>query len=245
MNREEQTRKDAVQDFEANLEGMDLNYLEEQEGRGDKLCLEAYRKREGRKKLAIMILAVIGSLGAAIGILLLLGPWSFLGLVSILVAYPFFKSKLKAEDFYLWEVRIPGQTFNTPRGKVTTEERTFRRWRITPAVWDYLHMEGEPFTLGDNVYLCNYFDPSSGYVGFAYMKTHSNLLRYYDCIWNWMIKTVPKLMENLALMKEGDKLRATKAAVLMLVKIGRLEPLYLEGKRIQERKLAQKGPGAV
>lgn len=237
--------KETIREFEDHLGEMDLNEMEDPEGKGERLALEVYRRKEGRKKLALMILAVLVAIVGAAGIFIILGPWSFLGAVSILAAYPFFKSKLKMQDIYLWEIQIPGQIFETPYGRVKTTERTFRRWRITPAHWDFLDMDGEPFTLGDNVYLCNYFDPINGFVGFSYMKASNNLLRYYDAIWNWMIKTIPKLMENMALMKEGDKLRAMKQAVIMLVKIGKLEPLYLEGKKIQERKLQSRGPGVV
>lgn len=246
MNNDQKNRREAVKDFEDHLQGMDLNQLEDPAGRGDRLSIDEYERKEGRKKLVLMLLTLAGAIGAGYVIIRFLGPWSFLGLISIVIAYPFFKNKLRAEDYHLWELRIPGQKFDIPDwGTEEVKERSFRRWRITPATWEYLRIEGEPFTLGSNVYLCNFFEPEAGYIGFSYMKTTNNLLRYYDAIWNWMISTVPKLMEQLAMMKEGDKLRAMKQAVILLVKIGKLDPLYLEGKRIIPKKIQSKGPGGV
>lgn len=234
--------EDSVKELQSNLDGMDLEKLENREKVNYRNLEfeENEKKKQTLKTLGILVIIGLGFFG----IVKWLGPWSLFGLLSFPIWAFYFYYKFKADDILLWEVRIPGQKFKTPNGEVEVKDRLFRRWRIPPLHWKHHKKDGEIFHFG-NLYLSNFYDPEQSFVSFGYMKATNNMLRYYDAIWNWMIDIIPKLQSQLGLYKEASELKAMKKAVVMLVKIGAMEPLYLEGKKLREKTIQKKGPGVT
>lgn len=193
---------------------------------------------------ALKTLAKIAlGIAVAVGIWVYLGPWSFLGLIPIPIWFVVLQNKLREEDITLWEFRIPDQRIRLSKDEtITTEDRQIRPWYIPGDLWKHHKQVGTPFSMSPGVYICQYYDPEQGIIVFPERPATSNMVRYIDGLWNWVIECIPELETKLYLYRKNNKMMANRRAIELLERL-HYQKALIQGRRLKQREVAQNPPG--
>jgi hypothetical protein len=234
--------RDLFEDYEEGMEQMDPTPTGE--GGPHEVVRVPWWWNEARGwKHAVKTLGKIAlGVGVAVAIWMFLGPWSFLGLVPVVIWIPFLQSKLKEDDIVLWEFRIPDQKIDIGNETIKTKDRQIRPWYIPRDLWPHHTHTGTPFTISEGVYICQYYDPVKGIIAYSDRPATSNMVRYIDGLWNWIVETLPLLETRLYLYRRNNKMMANRRAIEILDRLHHDRGL-IQGQRIRQKTIAKQGGG--
>lgn len=175
------------------------------------------RSQMGRK---IKFLGLVGLI--IVGIYFMFqwfGGWFLLGFISLPAWYFWALRQIDRDSYTLIEVRLEGDQLSETS---FSDDTQLSMYSIPPDLWREMKKEGTPFSPGQRMYICDFFDEKKQKIIFPHDKRFSNL-NFWSRLTLWMKlkQTIPALEKELAILMYDMESKATERAIEILTESGR------------------------